>query len=111
MKTLVVAILLAFTITAHAEITEKTVTMTCGTQEDFAQTAKKYKEIPILAAPNTESLVIYSLWANLETETTSWVIQFPTTNEWCMMGISNEIIIPDISPLSSAPIGTRIKFK
>ena len=111
MKALLAATLLAMSLSAQSEMTEKTVKMVCGSEKEFTATMEKYKEIPIIAAPNMEAQVIYSLWVNMMTGTTSWAAQFPQTNEWCMMGLSDKIIIPDGSPLGDTPIGTRIKFK
>jgi hypothetical protein len=111
MKTLMAAILLATSLAAQAEITEKTVRMICGSKEDFLGTTTKYKEVPILGAVNPDVQAIYSLWANLATGTTSWAVQYPKTGEWCMIGVGMDIIIPDGSPLTDAPIGTRTSYQ
>jgi hypothetical protein len=47
----------------------------------------------------------------MKTGTSSWVTKLTATNEFCMIGVGTEVIIPKDSPLQDVPVGTRIIFK
>jgi len=112
MKSLFAAIILAFVIqAADAEPNQKTIRVMCGSKEEFKLTAEKYGEEPIYVGINKEGGQVTSLWANLKTGTSSWVTQVLMTGEWCMISVGTEHYIPEDSPLQSAPIGTRTKYK
>jgi hypothetical protein len=110
MKTFVAAILLATAVTAQA-ITNRDMKVVCGTQEEMAITLEVYQEIPYLVGVNKESGMLFSLWVNMTTGTSSWVTKITATNEFCMIGVGTEVIIPKDSPLQQVPVGTRIIFK
>jgi hypothetical protein len=110
MKTFVAAILLATAVTAQA-VTNRDMTVVCGTQEEMAITLEVYQEIPYLVGVNKESGMMLSLWVNMTTGTTSWVTKIMATNEFCMIGVGTEVIVPKGSPLQDVPVGTRIIFK
>jgi hypothetical protein len=55
--------------------------------------------------------MLFSLWVNKKTGTSSWVAKEMSTNEFCMIGVGTEIIVPKDSPLQDVPVGTRIIFK
>ena len=110
MKTFMAAILLATTVTAQA-VTERNMKVVCGSQEEMAATLEVYQEIPYIVGVNKESGVILSLWVNMKTGTSSWVTKLMATNEYCMIGVGAEVIIPKESPLQEVPVGTRIIFK
>jgi hypothetical protein len=83
----------------------------CGSFEDVEATMEKYGEKLIMAtqAPNEQTVNL--VYANLDTQTTSWFIQDLRTDEYCMMGVGKAIYIPETSPLQAAPIGTRTIYK
>ena len=110
MKTFVAAILLATVVNAPA-VTNRDMKVVCGTQEEMAATLEVYQEVPYLVGVNKESGVLHSLWVNMKTGTSSWVTKIMATNEFCMMGVGTEVIIPKDSPLQEVPVGTRVIFK
>jgi len=110
MKTFVAAILLATVVNAQA-VTNRDMKVVCGTQEEMAATLEVYQEIPYLVGINKESGMFFSLWVNMKTGTSSWIAKLVSTNEFCMIGVGTEVIVPKDSPLQEAPVGTRIIFK
>lgn len=106
------AILLATTITVHAEPRSRQVRFMCGSFEDVQMTMAKYGEKLVVAtqAPNEETVNL--LYMNFETETSSWFIHDLNTDEYCMIGVGKKIHIPEESPLQKGiGIGTRITYK
>lgn len=107
------AILLAtLTISAHAEPRPRKIQMMCGSFEDVEVTMERYGEKLVMAtqAPNEQTVNL--VYANFETETTSWFIHDLNTGEYCMVGVGKRIHIPDESPLQKGiGIGTRIIYK
>ena len=110
MKTFMAATLLATSFAAHA-VTERNMKVICGSQEEMAATLEVYQEIPYIVGVNKDSGTLLSLWVNMKTGTSSWVAKLMSTNEFCMMGVGTEIIVPKDSPLQDVPVGTRIIFK
>ena len=112
MNKLLAAILLATLGSAAAEPRPRQIRMMCGSFEDVEATMQKYGEKLIMAtqAPNEETVNL--VYANFETETTSWFIHDLNTDEYCMVGIGKKIYIPESSPLNKGTgIGTRIIYK
>lgn len=112
MKKLLAAILLAsMTSATTAEPRSRQIQAMCGSLEDVEATMEKYGEKLIMAtqAPNEQTVNL--VYANFETQTTSWFVQDLRTDEYCMMGVGKAIYIPENSPLQSAPIGTRTIYK
>ena len=110
MKTFMAATLLATSFAAQA-VTERNMKVVCGSQEEMAATLEVYQEIPYIGGVNKESGVFLSLWVNMKTGTSSWVTKLMATNEYCMIGVGTEVIVPKESPLQDVPVGTRIIFK
>ena len=110
MKTFVAAILLATVVNAQA-VTNRDMKIVCGTQDEMAATLEVYQEVPYILGVNKESGVVISLWVNMKTGTTSWVTKLVDTNEYCMIGVGTQVVIPEGSPLQDVPVGTRIIFK
>ena len=110
MKTFVAAILLATVVNSQA-VTNRDMKVVCGTQEEMAATLEVYQELPYILGINKESGVVLSLWVNMKTGTTSWITKLVATNEYCMIGVGTEVVIPKDSPLQDVPVGTRIIFK
>ena len=108
MNKLLASFLLLTSMLAHAEPEMRSLTTVCGSREEMLNTLKNYHEEPIMASMNKEAGMMLWLFANMETGTSSWVAQVIKTNEWCMMGIGTEVILPPNSPLST---GTKIIFK
>ena len=113
MKYALAAILLAtLASAANAEPRPRKIQMMCGSFEDVEITMERYGEKLIMAtqAPNEQTVNL--VYANFETETTSWFIHDLNTDEYCMVGVGKRIYIPDESPLKqSATFGTRIIYK
>ena len=110
MKTFMAATLLATSFAAQA-VTERNMKVVCGSQEEMAATLEVYQEIPYIVGVNKESGTLLSLWVNMKTGTSSWVTKLVATNEFCMIGVGTEVIVPKESPLQDVPVGTRIIFK
>lgn len=112
MKTLLAAILLATTaLAANAEPRSRQIRFMCGSLEDVQMTMERYGEHLVIGsiAPNKKTANL--LFVNFETKTTSWFIHDIQTDEYCMMGVGDDLIIPDDSPLNEAPIGTKTIFR
>lgn len=113
MKNLLAAILLATTaLAAAAEPRTRQIQAMCGSFEDVEATMEKYGETLIMAtqAPNEQTVNL--VYANFETETTSWFIHDLRTDEYCMMGVGKKIYIPDESPLKkNIGLGIRTLYK
>ncbi len=113
MNKLLAAILLATIASAAiAEPRSRQIRFMCGSIEDVESTMQKYNEklVIVTQAPNEETINL--LYANFETQTTSWFIHDLTTNEYCMVGVGKAIYIPDESPLQKGTgIGTKINYK
>lgn len=113
MKTILAAILLAtIASAATAEPRPRKIQMMCGSFEDVEATMEKYGEKLVMAtqAPNEQTVNL--VYANFETETTSWFIHDLNTDEYCMVGVGKRIYIPDESPLKqSIGLGIRTLYK
>jgi hypothetical protein len=113
MKTLLAAILLATTALAvNAEPRSRQIRFMCGSFEDVEATMEKYGEKMVIAtqAPNEETVNI--LYANFETQTSSWFIHDVRTDEYCMVGVGKAIYIPDESELQKGTgVGLRVTYK
>jgi len=113
MKNLLAAILLATTALAvNAEPRSRQIKFMCGSLEDLQMTMERYGEKMVLAtqAPNEQTVNL--LYANFETQTTSWFVHDLNTDEYCMVGVGKAIYIPEESPLKqSTGIGTKIIYK
>lgn len=110
MKNFLAAILLAtVAAAADADPRPRQVRMMCGSAEDVQMTMEKYGETLVLAsmAPNKES--VNMLWVNFEKQTSSWFIHDLGTNEYCMAGVGDQIMLPEDSPLKEV-LGTKIKY-
>ena len=102
MKTFLAAILLAtLALAANAEPRQRKIQTMCGSLEDVQITMEKYGERLVMAsiAPNQETINL--LYVNFETQTSSWFVQDLQTNEYCMLGVGDNIMIPKDSPLNT----------
>lgn len=113
MNKLLAAILLAtFTLAATAQPRQRQIQLMCGSFEDVEKTMEQYGEKLVMAtqAPNEQTVNL--LYANFETETTSWFVHDLRTDEYCMMGVGKKIHIPDDSVLKKGiGVGIRINYK
>jgi hypothetical protein len=113
MKTILATILLAtIASAASAEPRSRQLQVICGSFDDVEITMEKYGEKLIMAtqAPNEQTVNL--VYANFETQTTSWFVHDLNTDEYCMVGVGKRIYIPDDSPLKQGiGIGTRIQYK
>jgi len=113
MNKILIAMLLALTVSAiKAEPRSRQIRMMCGTFEDVEMTMEKYGEKLIMATQSPNEQVVNLVYANFETETTSWFLHDLTTDEYCMVGVGKRIYIPDDSVLKKGiGVGTRIIYK
>jgi hypothetical protein len=73
---------------------------------------EKYNEKLVMATQSPNKLTVNLVYANFETQTTSWFIHDLQTDDYCMLGVGDQIYIPDSSPLNKETgIGTRIIYK
>ena len=91
------AILMFLSISAHAEIREKTVTVKCGDEKEFRSMIQAFKETPLVMASNEVDNVILIVWANKETKTSTWIAHLPLTGEYCTFGAGSTLSLPKIS--------------
>jgi hypothetical protein len=113
MNKFLAAILLAITASAAtADPRPRQIRMMCGSFEDAEITTQRYGEKLIMATQSPNEQVVNLLYANFETETTSWFIHDLQTDEYCMMGVGKRIYIPDSSPLNNKTgVGIRVQYK
>lgn len=109
MKTILAAILLAsIAIPATAEPRSRQLQVMCGSFEDVEATVEKYGEKLITATQSPNEQTVNLVYANFETETTSWFVHDLNTDEYCMVGVGKRIYIPDDSVLKKG-IGIGLK--
>jgi len=113
MNKILAAILLAITATAAtAEPRSRQISFMCGSFEDVEVTMERYGEKLIMATQAPNEATVNLVYANFETETTSWFIHDLRTDEYCMVGVGKRIYIPDDSVLKKGiGVGTRIMYK
>lgn len=113
MKTILAAILLAtLASAATAEPRARQIQLMCGSLNDVEITMEKYGEKMVLATQSPDEQTVNLLYANFETQTTSWFVHDLNTDEYCMLGIGKKIYIPDSSVLNTGiGIGTRTIYK
>lgn len=113
MRTIAAAILLATCVTAQAELHEKNIKVMCGSAEELNLTVEKYAESAILyaAAKADPQQITYGVYVNFKSGTSSWIAHLGPTDEYCMIGMGDQIHIPKSSPLIDAPIGTKTNYK
>lgn len=112
MKLLLAAILLVTLGSVVAEPKTRQIQFTCGSYEDVEITMEKYGEKLVMATQSPNKQTVNLVYANFETQTTSWFIHDLQTDEYCMLGVGDQIYIPDSSPLNKGTgIGTRIIYK
>jgi hypothetical protein len=94
--------------TATSQPRPRQVELMCGSFEDVEKTMAQYNEKLVMAtqAPNEQTVNL--VYANFETETTSWFVHDLRTDEYCMMGVGKRIYIPDDSVLKKG-IGIGLK--
>ena len=113
MDKILAAILLATVASAAtAEPRSRQIQMMCGSYEDVQVTMAQYGEKLVMAtqAPNEQTVNL--VYANFETETTSWFIHDLNTDEYCMVGVGKRVYIPDESVLKRGTgVGIRINYK
>lgn len=95
---------------ATAEPRARKIQMMCGSFEDVEATMEKYSEKLIMATQSPNEQTVNLVYANFETETTSWFIHDLNTNEYCMVGVGKRIHIPDDSVLKTG-IGLKTAYK
>ena len=113
MNKFLAAILLAsIASTAAAEPRARKIQMMCGSFEDVEATMAQYGEKLVMATQSPNEQTVNLVYANFETETTSWFVHDLQTDEYCMVGVGKRIYIPDNSVLKQGiGIGTRIIYK
>ena len=96
MKTLLLFLLLAVSMSAKAEIKSRNMKIACGTDAELQLTLKNYREMPVIFSYNTNANYIYSLFVNFETETSTWVVKLAEENTYCVLGVGDKIDIPNL---------------
>ena len=113
MNKILAAILLAtLASAATAQPRSRQIQLMCGSFEDVEKTMEQYGEKMIMAtqAPNEQTVNL--VYANFETETTSWFVHDLNTDEYCMVGVGKRIYIPDDSVLKkNIGIGLKSAYK
>ena len=111
-KFLVGLLLSSLAVIATAEPRPRQIRMMCGSFEDAEVTTQRYGEKLIMATQSPNEQTVNLVYANFETETTSWFIHDLLTDEYCLMGVGKRIYIPDDSPLNNkSAIGIRVQYK
>ncbi len=112
MKLLLATILLVTLGSVVAEPRTRQIQFTCGSYEDVEITMEKYGETLVMATQSPNKQTVNLVFANFETQTTSWFVHDLQTDEYCMLGVGDQIYIPDHSPLNKGTgIGTKIIYK
>jgi hypothetical protein len=113
MRTLLAAILLAITaIAAYAEPRPRQIRFMCASFGDLEVTIEKYEEKLVMATKSPNGRTVNMLYANFNTQTSSWIIHDLDTDEYCMLGVGDKIYIPEDSPIKQGTaIGTRVIYK
>jgi len=113
MRTILAAILLATTaLAAAAEPRSRQLQTMCGSFDDVEATMEKYGEKLIMATQAPNEKTVNLVYANFETETTSWFVHDLNTDEYCMVGVGKRIYIPDDSVLKKGiGIGLKAAYK
>jgi hypothetical protein len=113
MNKFLAAILLAtLALAATAQPRSRQIQLMCGSFEDVEKTMNQYGEKMIMAtqAPNEQTVNL--VYANFETETTSWFVHDLQTDEYCIVGVGKRIYIPDDSVLKKGTgVGLRTANK
>lgn len=111
-KILAAILLVILASAATAEPRPRKIQMMCGSLEDVEVTMERYGEKLVMATQAPNEATVNLIYANFETETTSWFIHDLQTDEYCMVGVGKRIYIPDNSVLKQGiGIGTRIIYK
>jgi hypothetical protein len=111
-KLFVSILLITLTSIAAAEPRSRKIQSMCGSFEDVQLTMEKYGEKLVIATQSPNEKTVNLLYANFETQTTSWFIHDLQTDEYCMLGVGDKIYIPDTSPLNTGTgIGKKIIYK
>lgn len=109
MDKILAAILLATVASAAtAEPRPRKIQMMCGSFEDVEVTMERYGEKLIMATQSPNEQTVNLVYANFETETTSWFVHDLQIDEYCMVGVGKRIYIPDDSVLKKG-IGIGLK--
>jgi len=113
MNKLLAAILLAtFALAATAQPRSRQIQLMCGSFEDVEKTMEQYGEKLIMATQAPYEQSVNLVYANFETETTSWFVHDLRTDEYCMVGVGKRIYIPDNSVLKQGiGVGLRTAYK
>jgi hypothetical protein len=111
-KILAATLLATLTLSVYAEPRSRQLQVMCGSFEDVEITMERYGEKLVMATQAPNEMTVNLLYANFETETTSWFVHDLRTDEYCMVGVGKKIHIPDESPLHKGiGIGTKVIYK
>mgnify|MGYP006269422483 CR=1 FL=1 len=113
MKTLLCAILMAsVSYSAYAEPHPRRIQYMCASLEELEITLERYQEKLVIATKAPNGRTVNMLYANFETETSSWIIRNLDTDEYCMIGVGDAIHIPESSELNKGTgVGTKTVYK
>lgn len=91
---------------AHAAPQQREMRLLCGNEAELAATLKNYSEVPMIFASSNEGKWMYSVWANYQTQTSTWVIKIDEPDTYCVMGVGTSLTV--IAP--EAKLGKKTKF-
>jgi hypothetical protein len=111
-KFLAAILLVTIALTATAQPRSRQIQLMCGSFEDVEKTMAQYGEKMIMASQAPNEQTVNLVYANFETETTSWFVHDLNTDEYCMVGVGKRIYIPDDSVLKKGTgIGLKSAYK
>lgn len=110
MKRLLFILLLSVSAIAAAEPHPRKLQTMCGSAEEMQITVDKYEETLVMASMAPDKKTVNILWVNFETQTSSWFIHDLDNDEYCMIGVGVDVLIPKNSPLNIGT-GKRVKYK
>lgn len=112
MKSLLAVLLVATCALASAEPRPRKIQTMCGSLEEVNMTMEQFGEKLVMASVSPNQDTVNLLYVNFETQTSSWFIQDLENNEYCMIGVGNNIMIPKDSPLNTGTgIGKKTNYK
>jgi hypothetical protein len=93
MKKFLAAVLFLLTLSAQADLSEKIVAIKCGSEQDIKVIIGVYNEKPIVIATHKVDGIAIIVWANQQTQTSTWVVHIPSTGEYCTLASGTELLI------------------
>jgi len=93
MKKFLAAVLFLSMLSARADLSDKIVVVRCGSEKDIKAITGAYHEKPIVIATHKDDGIVIIVWANKQTQTSTWVVHIPSTGEYCTLASGTELLI------------------